>query len=106
MDRTSTRRPRRLRALLVAAALGTSLFATALPAAAAGLPEAPPPHAGLGAGDAAFAPNGLTWIRSQHIDAQGLTWIREMEVAPDGLTWIRSADEDFTFAPQGLTWIR
>jgi hypothetical protein len=35
MDRTSVRRPRRFRALLVAAALSASMFATALPAAAA-----------------------------------------------------------------------
>jgi hypothetical protein len=104
MDRTSTRRPRRLRALLVVAALGTSLFATALPAAAAAPTEAPPPHAGVGAQDDGFAPSGLTWIRTHQLDSQGLTWIRSMDVSSSGLTWIRATDDELE--TQGLTWIR
>jgi hypothetical protein len=84
MDRTSTRRPRRLRALLVAAALGTSLFATALPAAA-------DPSVGL-----AKAATHSPTFADDGIHANHWVWTRSFvngEFAPNHWVWTRSTDE-------------
>jgi hypothetical protein len=120
MIRTSSR-PRRLRALLVAAALSVSMFGTALPASAAASatslerapaldaagPFAPQGWTWIRSTDSTFAPRGWTWIRSTDstFAPQGWTWIRNTDstFAPRGWTWIRSTDS--TFAPQGWTWI-
>jgi hypothetical protein len=92
MDRTSTRRPRRLRALLVAAALGTSLFATALPAAAA--PSGPAlDRAPAFLVDGEFIPSSWIWTRSVDGDSRTDSWI-----------WTRSVDGEFT--TQSWIWTK
>jgi hypothetical protein len=90
MIRTSSR-PRRLRALLVAAALSVSMFGTTLPAAAA-----PSENARAQAptvSEAPFAPSGWVWTRST-----------DGAFAPDGWVWTRSTDG--AFAPDGWVWTR
>jgi hypothetical protein len=90
MDRTSARRPRRLRALLVAAALGVSMVATAVPASAS------PPDFLFGGDGGSFSPQGFTWVRSADFGPQGFTWVR----AVDGTV------DDGSVEVQGFTWVR
>jgi hypothetical protein len=76
-------RPRRLRALLVAGALGVSMFATALPAAATPERATPPAHTAASSGQQ-VGPASWIWVRSV-----------EAPVADDEL-----------FTPQSWIWVR
>jgi hypothetical protein len=98
MIRTSSR-PRRLRALLVAAALSVSMFGTALPAAAANQTaiERAPSVEGDG-----FAPQGWVWTRSSEFTPRGWVWTRSSEFTPRGWVWTRSSE----FTPRGWVWTR
>jgi hypothetical protein len=106
MIRTSSR-PRRLRALLVAAALSASMFATALPAAAAtppaGLANAVTNAAPIEAGW--VAPAGWIWTRdADGFEADGWIWTRADDgISPNGWIWTRSTDG---FGPDGWIWTR
>jgi hypothetical protein len=118
MTRTSIRRPGRLRALVVAAALCVSMFAAALPASAASvnansLRGNADTKAWVWIGeDTGFAPHGWVWIRGQsdqkawvwirgQSDQKAWVWIRSKQTDPKAWVWIRSKQTD----PKAWVWI-
>jgi hypothetical protein len=97
MIRTSSR-PRRLRALLVAAALSVSMFGTALPAAAATTSSTIDRAPVL---EGSFSPNGWNWVRGGEFTPDGWNWVRGGEFTPNGWNWVRGDG----FTPDGWNWV-
>jgi Spy/CpxP family protein refolding chaperone len=84
MIRTSSR-PRRLRALLVAAALSVSMFASALPATAASASSANERASGQ---QGSFTPDGWNWVRGGELTSDGWNWVRGGGFGSDGWNWV------------------
>jgi hypothetical protein len=103
MDRHTTRR---IRTAIVAAALGASLFATALPASAQTPGAGVTPPAAVLEGQS-VTPAGWSWVRANDgVGTQGWSWVRSGDgtFTPDGWSWVRSGDG--TFTPDGWSWVR
>jgi hypothetical protein len=97
MIRTSSR-PRRLRALLVAAALSVSMFASALPAAASPNAAAQD-RAPVVSTEGGVSPNSWIWTRNggEGFAPESWIWTRSVDqFGAESWIWTRSVDGDFS----------